>query len=135
MKLDIKIFKARFKTAGKTTEEIRGEFDNSIGPPPTQREVELWKKTLDDIDGAELFVTNSFHSGDRFTIIGWPDESDAKMMEFVYAAEQDSMFGAYQDEREQFIKDWKEERYEPSGSLSVGASDIEIIRRMERNNG
>lgn len=132
--MKIKIYKARFQTAGKTSEEIRSEFDDSIGPPPTAKEIELWKKTLNTIDGTELFVTNSFlSSGDMYTIISWPDESDEKMMEFVYAAEQDSMFGTYQNEREQFIKDWKAEKYEPTGSLSVSASDIKIIEEMRRS--
>ncbi|MEI3605950.1 hypothetical protein SPD48_09630 [Pseudogracilibacillus sp. SE30717A] len=131
----IKIYKARFQTAGKTSEEIRSEYDDSIGPPPTTEEIELWRKTLIALDGTELFVTNSFlSSGDRYTIISWPNESDEKMMEFVYAAEQDSMFGTYQNEREQFIKDWKTEKYEPSGSLSVGASDIKIIEELRRSN-
>lgn len=133
MELEIKIYKARFKTAGKTTEEIRSEYDDSIGPPPTEEEIELWRKTLINLDGTELFVTDSFqYSDDRFTIISWPDESDAKMMEFVYAAEQDSMFGLYQDEREQFVKDWKAEEYEPSGSLAVSKTDLEIIKEMKR---
>lgn len=134
--MKIRIYKARFQTAGKTSEEIRSEFDDSIGPPPTEKEIQLWKKTLIALDGTELFVTDSFlSSGDRFTIISWPNESDEKMMEFVYAAEQDSMFGTYQDEKEQFIKDWKADKYEPSGSLSVSPSDIEIIRELERSNG
>lgn len=134
--MEIKIYRARFKTAGKTSEEIRSEYDDSIGPKPTDTEIQLWKTTLNKIDGAELYVTDSFLTPeDRLTIIGWPDEYDWAMMKFTYAAEQDPLFGSYQNEKEKFIEDWEASKYEPAGSLSVSSSDVEIIEELEHSNG
>lgn len=136
MKLDIKIYKGKFKTAGKTNEEIMSEYDESIGPLPTNEELELWKKTLIAIDGAEVYITDSiFGTEDRMALVGWPQKSDSAIKEFVYAAEQDPMFGKYQDEREQFNRDWVADEYEPVASLTVSASDIEIIEQLGEFNG
>jgi hypothetical protein len=125
----ITFYRAKLKTAGKTPEEIRAAYD---GPTPDDTEVASWVKVYNDLDGMEVMVMNSLVSGENYCIAAWDKKDDEKMMEFHYLAEQDPFFGSYIDEREEFIKDWKAEEYEPAGSLVFSKDDVQIIEELSK---
>lgn len=125
-------FKARLKTGGKTPEQILADYEGpgQIGKKPDANEVEALIKAFNGIDGIELIVMKSFNG--NYVPASWKNEDDEKMMEFVYQAEQDPFFGTYIDEREEFIKDWKSDEYEPAGTLVFDSEDVEIIEELKK---
>ena len=99
------IKKAILHTGGKTDEQIlKG------GGMVRVDDIEMIRAYMDAWDGVEVFVMPSC-DGDGYAMVGW-DESDveinARVKEAIYLMEQDPVFGAYFDEREQFDHDWRE---------------------------
>ncbi len=43
-------------------------------------------------------------------------QDDEKICDFVYQIEQDKLFGLYVNQREEFLKDWDAEEYDPAGA-------------------
>ena len=127
--MKIEIYKGVLRTSGKTDEQIKESFNNEFGSI-TQEEMNDYKKMMDIVDGLEVFVTDSFYGGDSYSLVSWVEKDNDKWKEFVYLAEQDSMFGTYVDEREQFDKDWDTEEYEPNGSLVFNKDDVEILEKV-----
>ncbi|MGM7634188.1 hypothetical protein [Bacillus sp. Hm123] len=126
--MNIKLFKGKLKTGDKTPEQVRNEFD---GWDPSDQEIQSWIKAYNLVDGIEVVVMESWlHEG--YILAGWDDDVDEKVREYVYLVEQDPVFGAYVDEREEFINDWKNERYESAGSLVFKPEDVEIIEQLKR---
>lgn len=123
--MKFRMYKAKFTTGDKTVEEIKENFSGPI----SNKEAAEWKEVFELISGAEVIVTNSF-TRERYSIIGWPEESEEKIKELIYLAEQDMYFGTYQNEREQFMKDWAAGTYEPAGSLALDEEDIEVIKEL-----
>lgn len=127
--MKIEIYKGVLRTSGKTDEQIKESFNNEFGSI-TQEEMNDYKKMMDIVDGLEVFVTDSFYGGDSYSLVSWVEKDNDKWKEFVYLAEQDSMFGTYVDEREQFDKDWDMEEYEPNASLVFNKDDVEILEKV-----
>lgn len=123
-----KIMKAILHTGGKTDEQIlKG------GGMVRVDDIEMIRAYMDAWDGVEVFVRPSC-DGDGYAMVGW-DESDveinARVKEAIYLMEQDPVFGAYFDEREQFDHDWREGKYEPAGSISFDDADVEIFEETD----
>lgn len=127
MKLDKRFYKAKLKTGFKTFEQIKNDFE---GSEPSEADVENWLTAYRLIDGLEIMVMNSW-TGDGYCLIGWEEKDADTFREYVYLIEQDSMFGSYVNERDEFIKDWESEEYSPSGSIVFNENDIEIIEELK----
>ncbi|WP_338754261.1 hypothetical protein [Bacillus sp. FJAT-52991] len=126
--MNIKLFKAKLNTGGKTSEQVRNEFDGSA---PSEEEIQNWIKAYNLVDGIEVVVMESgIYEG--YTLAGWGHDVDEKVREFVYLVEQDPVFGTYVDEREEFMNDWENEEYEPAGSLVFKNEDVEIIEELKQ---
>lgn len=122
-----RLFKVILKTAGKTEEELLKQYE---GPKPSDKFIKDMKKAYDSLDGLEILAMKSFVS-DGYIAIGWEEEDDHLIRDFIYQAEQDEYFGTYVDEREEFLNDWKNCDYDPMGSLSFSAEEVEIIEQQE----
>lgn len=129
--MKLTLYKARLKTSGKSPEQIKSEFEGGVGPEPSETEIQGWIKANDLIDGLEVVVTKNF-LGDGFLLASWDKEDDEKIRDYVYQVEQDPFFGTYFNERNGFLKDWKEDEYEPTGSLNFDEKDVEIIGGLEK---
>lgn len=123
----MEILKAKLRTGGKTRDQIISEFEGDIN----EEEIKAWQHAYNLIDGKEIVVAQLFK--DRYTPVSWLVEDDAAFRDFIYQVEQDDWFGTYGNERQEFLKDWENEEYEPSGSLSFCKDDVEIIKRITRS--
>lgn len=123
----MKVYKAKLKTAGKTAEEVLATYDSM---KPSQEEVEKIIESFNLIDGLVVGVLGPTVGG-GYALAGWETEDDDKIRDFMYLAEQDPFFGTYIDEREKFLEDWDAEDYEPEGSLSFSAEDVEILDELK----
>lgn len=124
------LYKARLKTAGKTPEQIKADYEGGIGPLPSDEEIQSWIKVYDLISGTEITAMKSPLS-DGYCPVAWDEIDDDKFREFVYQAEQDPYFGTYVDEREEFLNDWKTGEYCPTGTLTFDSADVEIIEEIK----
>ena len=131
--MEITLYKARLKTANKTPEQIKSDFESGIGPLPTKKEIQDWIKAYDLINGIELGVMKSL-IGEGYIPVVWDEEDDWKIRDFIYQAEQDPHFGTYVCERDEFLRDWKSGEYSPAGTLTFNENDIEVIEKMEKGN-
>lgn len=125
--MKFKLFKAKLRTGGKTKDQIISDFEGEV----TEKEIRDWKYVFNLIDGKEIIVVEVFKG--RFTLVSWLDEDDSAFRDFIYQAEQDDMFGTYIDDREEFLNDWKDGRYEPTGSLGFDKNDVEIIEELKKS--
>lgn len=124
--MEFTFYEAVLKTAGKTIEEIKGDYDGGVGQAPSEEEIQDWIKAYDTIDGMEVLVMESF--GDGYSIVSHYKSDDWKIRDFTYQAEQDPYFGSYIDDYEEFLKDWEAGDYTPTGSWVFKPTDVEIIR-------
>ncbi len=127
--MEIKLYKARLKTGGKTDEQIKADFNDSFGPV-TQEELNRYKTSMEMVDNLEIVVTDSFYD-DSYALISYEEKDEDTWREFIYLQEQDPFFGTYVDEREEFLEDWKSGEYMPNGSLVFQPADVEIIERLK----
>ena len=67
-----------------------------------------------------------------YTLIGWNNDADEKMMMFYYYAEQDSMMGCYQDDFERFKNEWQNKGYEPDGCIVFDPDNVEILEEIPK---
>lgn len=123
----MKIYKAKLKTAGKTFDEVIATY---CGMKPSREEVENQIRGFNLVDGLVVAVLGPTIGG-GYALAGWETEDDDKIRDFMYLAEQDPFFGTYIDEREKFLEDWDAEDYEPEGSLSFSAEDVEILDELK----
>lgn len=123
---EIKLFRVKLKTAGKTPDQILSAYD---GPKPNEEEVKNLIKAYDSLDGIEVVVSKSLIS-DGYCLAAWQNKDENLIRDFVYQAEQDEFFGSYVDDREEFIKDWESDDYSPPGSMVFENDDVEIIEEL-----
>jgi len=124
MAMKIKIYRARLCTGGKTSDDIESMF---VGDVPNKL-IPEWIKVFNLINGMEVIVTNSL-IGEDFALVSWNETDDMRIREFFYMAEQDDLFGTY-DDYEEFIQDWEANNYEPNAILNLNASDVEILEEL-----
>lgn len=126
-----KMFKAILKTAGKTPEDIKKMYDGSVGPEPSEEEIQGYIDVYNKLDGLEVVVYDRGHLGVAdYGLYVWQKEDDERIRELFYQAEQDPYFGTYVNERDEFIKDWEAEEYEFGPSPTFSADDVEIIEEI-----
>lgn len=123
----MKFYKAKLKTAGKTAEQVLASYD--MGDKPPADEVEAIINSYNLVDGIVLSVLGPTITG-SYAPAGWRKEDDDKIRDFVYQAEQDAYFGCYVNDREEFLKDWNSEEYDPGGSLTFSVEDVEILEEL-----
>ena len=126
-----KMFKAILKTAGKTPEDIKQMYVGSVGPEPSEEEIQGYIDVYNKLDGIEVVVYDRSNTGVAdYGLYVWQKEDDERIKELFYQAEQDPYFGTYVNERDEFIKDWEAEEYEFGPSPTFGADDLEIIEEI-----
>ena len=120
------LYKVVLQTGGKTSEQIKADFEES---EISEQEIRNWISAYNLIDGLEVMVLYTNYLED-YTLLSWKPEDDKKFMEFIYLLEQDSMFGNYVDDRETFLKDWENGEYSPDGSICFSKNDVEILKKI-----
>ncbi len=130
MELTKSFYKAKLKTGEKTFDQVKNEFE---GPEPSTEDIQNWLNAYRLIDGIEIIVMDSW-AGDGYCLVSWQEKDADTFKEFIYQIEQDSMFGTYIDDREEFIKDWESDEYCPSGSIVFSENDVEIIEVLKNSN-
>lgn len=131
--MEFTFYEATFKTAGKTIEEIKGDYDGGIGQAPSEEEIQDWIKAYDTISGIKVVVMKSPLDDDGYSLVSYDKSDDWKIRDFTYQAEQDPYFGTYIDDREGFLKDWETGDYASMGSLVFKSTDVEISRELKRD--
>jgi len=126
-----KMFKAILQTAGKTPEDIKKMYDGSVGPEPSEEEIQGYINVFNKLDGLEVVVydRSNLDVAD-YGLYVWQEKDDECIRELFYQAEQDPYFGTYVNERDEFIKDWEAEEYEFGPSPTFSADDVEIIEEI-----
>lgn len=127
-----KLFKAKFKTARKTLDQLKQEYTDSL---PSDEKLSALLESYRNLDGIEVVVYERNFIGDNnYGIFAW-DEGDKsvddKIRDFIYQTEQDDMFGQYVNDRVNFLKDWKSGDYSPAGSIAFEKYDIEITEELQ----
>lgn len=124
----MKILKGRFKTGGKTIDEIRNQHANQN---LKVEELENIKKAYEILDGVELYLSLwDYDNEETYHLHSWDDEVNEKMMVATYYFEQVSFSTRYLNNREKFIKDWKNNKYKPMGSLCFEKEDVEVLEMI-----
>lgn len=117
---------AILRTGNKTEEDIR----SSQGIPNiSAREAQNILRYYQLLDGLKVALIRGA-SEEKWTLIGWPEESDARMKEAFYLMEQDPVFGTYIGQREEFLQDWEAGAYAPDGSIVFGEDEVEILGEL-----
>jgi hypothetical protein len=86
--------------------------------------------TLQAMNGVELLMGKS-DDDDSYSVWGWKDDADPMMMEAMWHAHQDSMFGLYKNDREQFEKDWKDGSFDHGGAMGISDEYVRPIKKVE----
>jgi hypothetical protein len=124
----MKVVRGRFRTGGKTIDEIRNQRDNKN---LKVEELENIKKAYEEINGVELYLSLwDYDEQKMFHISGWEDKADEKIMNGTYYLEQVGFSTQYLNNREKFIKDWRNNKYEPIGSLCFEKEDVEVLETI-----
>lgn len=127
--IEMKFMEAVLHTAGITVEQLLADQYGNFGEM-TYNDIQNWLKACKEADGAKVLVTVDKRSDGKneYTLMSWDKDSDEKMKMFYYYCEQDSMFGCYQDDFEQFCDDWDRHEYEPDGCMVFQQENVEIIK-------
>ncbi|MFT9055554.1 MAG: hypothetical protein ABF449_02855 [Ethanoligenens sp.] len=126
------IFKARLHTGGKTDEQIRKT--NEIGEL-TAVDIENQKRFWNLLDGMEVYVlpwSASFNDG-KYAYIGRVHDEDAdREKQAFWLMEQDSLFGCFVDQPEEFERVWESGEYVnlSDASINFDAEDVEILEEV-----
>lgn len=99
----------------------------------------LTKEELESIVEANklfkgLIVYLSLWDYDNYTayhLYGWDSEIDEIMMLAMYHSEQTSPLQIYLGKKEEFISDWKSNRYEPDCAFTFEIEDVEVIEVIQ----
>ncbi len=85
----------------------------------------LWEKITAYMDGEMALVIESSAGDGKYLFLALKDKEKDK--ELHYMMEQDSRFGIYIDDREQFDEDWDSNNYEPDGCHYLDPGNVEIL--------
>ena len=94
-------------------------FDNQ---DCNDRDYLLWKKIAEYMDGEIATVIESASGDGKFVFLGLEDEKKNK--ELFYMMEQDSMMGAFIDDREEFDRTWDDGHYEPDNCFYLEPENV-----------
>lgn len=92
---------------------------------PDDADYKLWQDITEYMDGETALVIESSAIDGQYLFLGLKDKE--KDRELHYMFEQDSHFGTYIDDREQFDKDWDSGDYEPDGCHYLEPENVEIL--------
>jgi hypothetical protein len=124
----MKLYEAIIHGGNKTVEQIRALSDFDLD----DSDVENILKFNQTIEGMKAIVTDDFY-GYGYLFVDSEDKEKPK--EAFYLMEQDSMFGTYINQREEFGRDWDNGEYEPDGCMTLSKAQVEIIRELEATHG
>lgn len=127
--MSLDIYKAILHTSGKTPEQIReqAEKEKWVGTL-SDKDIDDMIKYWNQLDGLEVLVGEGL--SEDYALVYWNPEDDEKVMEAMYLAEQDPIFGNYINDKDGFKEAWKNGEYEPGGTFSIAKEDVEIIEKM-----
>lgn len=128
--MEHKFYKAVLRTK-KTEEQVREQYKGSIGPPPTDEEIQNTMKFYELLDGITAIVspTLSLTPGE-YAYLSATDAYADQEKEAFWMMEQDPYFGAYIDRREYFNAAWDDGEYCPSATLHLKADEVEILEEV-----
>lgn len=112
----MKLYDAVLHSGENTPEKIRSESDF----PLSAEDVENIQKFNRAIEGIKAIV---IPFGEEYHIAACSEIE--KIKEACYIMEQDSLFGAYINQREEFEKDWESGNYDVS--MAFSKDQVEII--------
>lgn len=126
----MKLYKAILHTAGKTDKQIQDKELTLLSP----KELALTKRMYEAWDGVKCLVANNpFGTDDnQYIYINYLYlENRAKAKDAIYLMEQDAMFGAYINRREDFDRDYDAGDYDPGGSIVFDSDEVEILGELQ----
>lgn len=124
---EIKLYRAILHTGGKTRQDIR---DRNQEWNFSEKDIDDAIAYYDAFDGMPIFCTKGFFESE-YVFLGCADNAYAdRLKEASYCMEQDSMFGKYINQREEFEKDWDNGDYEPEGNWTFDDDEIEILEAL-----
>lgn len=96
---------------------------------PEDSDFGLWKGIAEYMDGEDAYVVESTAMEGGYVFLGLCDGNKDK--ELAYMMEQDSMTGAFIDNREGFEAAWESNAYEHEGCFCIEPQWIESFRSLE----
>ena len=108
------IKEARLKTSGMFKDLDHDDAD-----------YQLWEKISEYMDGEMALVIESGAEEGKYVFLALKDEEKNKELHYMF--EQDSNFGVYIDDREEFDRDWDRGEYEPDGCHYLDPENVEIL--------
>lgn len=126
------LYRAKLKTGNKTEKDIRmqAEKGNWFGEL-TDDDITNIISCNNYLDGLTVIVCSEI-SGNGYTLISWEKESEPKIKEALYLAEQDRYIGTYINNRVGFEADWDKGEYEPSTSIGFDKEEVEILEKISQ---
>lgn len=118
----MELTKAKIKTESMKLADVFKMYEGNL----EQDYAERLLKGFHDLDGCIVNVIDGLDKDSRL-IVGWDGASDETIKSFIYLLEQDSMFGTYEDDWEEFSADWDSSQYEPAGAWSFPLENLEIL--------
>ena len=116
--------KARLHTGGKTVGEIRERY---TGQGLTYRNFESLQRAFDLFDGQEINLYRKEDGGaPTYYVAAWP-KANGKIMDGVFEAEQTHPKPLYKGEREKFLADWLNGKYNARMAFEFPAEDVEEL--------
>lgn len=124
-----KIIKCKLKTGDKTIPEIKERYK---GQGLVYRDFENIQRANEEFDGAILYLSLwDYDDYESYHIHDWNKEMDGKMMMGIYYAEQTHPFPRYKGKLEEFISDWKSNKYDPGCSMCFDKEDVEELEVVQ----
>lgn len=114
---------AKLKTAHLTADYVKTQI--TFGEA-SEDDINNWLKSYQSFDGVYVYLTHS--EGSEYGLMGWPEESDKKVMMAVYYMEQDSLMGTYLDDFERFKGNWDSQEYDSDAAITFPADQVEVIQ-------
>lgn len=127
--MEVKLYQVKLHTGDKTIDDIKARFEDEC---LTEQEIKKWLEDCKLIDGTEAIVAKGPINDNDYSLMGWNPADDLKWRDYIYANEQDPYFGTYVDAWDEFLEDWNNDDYSPSGSMVFHENDVEIIKEIKR---
>lgn len=120
--------RCRLHTGGKTVEEVRERY---TGQGLTYRNFESLRRAFDLFDGQQINLYRK-ESGavTTYFVASWP-KANGKIMDGVYEAEQTHPKPMYKGEREKFLADWMNGKYNARMAFEFPAEDVEELEVIQ----
>ena len=117
-----KVVKGKLIILAITDEKLKEQLGTD-----DKEEIEWLRKFYNELNGVILYLALwNYDNYSSYHLSGWETKDDAKIMKATYYAEQ--IGGAYSNELDRFMVDWKAGDYEPDGSVVF---DKDIIEEIE----